>query len=435
MPEARAFSSLPKQFYLFQSGIICGYFAVRLAVLGTSWWCLTQTHSSVQLASVISASVVLELFAGPLAAPLGDRFGSKLVTATFVLQTICLIALASAALLLKSFSLLVAAPLLVITQLADAARDPLADSLLPQLIGDEALVDGERIRRALGTASRILGPVVGGALTAFFGPPITLYLAAFAVVVGGYMCATSGAGRFKNNQGRQLPASAVATLSDWANETVSGFKSVLAIRTELLVACGNAFLTVAVGTFMFIALPQLASNTYGAWVVGAVDGAFGLGVFVSAAFSVKRINIKIGRYEAVLLGLLIHGAAFAVLYLGSTILPLIVTGGFALGFAAVLVATNLTALRLQATPPEFRTRIVANTTFISSIFLPGGLFLSGWISQWAGLNILLACLFVCSVLATAIIPCAPHLKSLLKKDKQEGDAAYATLFPDAFSNQ
>jgi MFS family permease len=156
-------------------------------------------------------------------------------------------------------------------------------------------------------------------------------------------------------------------------------------------------------------------------------------VFVSAAFSVKYINTRIGRYETVMVGLFLHVAAFVALYLGSRSLPATVGGGFVLGFAAVLVATNLTALRLQATPINYRTRVVANTMFISSFFLPGGLFIAGWISQYVGLGVLLISLLACSILAMAIIPYAPHLRSLLKKERHEGEAEYVALFPNAFS--
>ena len=283
--------SLPRQFYLFQGGIIFGYFALRLMVLGTSWWCLAKTHSTVALGSVISASVLLELLAVPLAAPLGDRFGAKLIKVTFAIQALCLFMLASAALFLKTFSLVAVVPLLVISQLADAARDPLADSLLPQLIGNDALVDGERVRRALGTLSRILGPVVGGAVTAMMGPSITLYLAAAALVVGGYMCMASGAGR---PRARAQVGATSRKSSGWVRELAHGFLSVIAIRTELAIAFGNSFLTVAVSTFMLIALPQLAQETRGAWVMGAVDGAFGCGVFVAATLVVKPLNGRFG---------------------------------------------------------------------------------------------------------------------------------------------
>ena len=423
--------SLPRQFYLFQGGIIFGYFALRLMVLGTSWWCLAKTHSTVALGSVISASVLLELLAVPLAAPLGDRFGAKLIKVTFAIQALCLFMLASAALFLKTFSLVAVVPLLVISQLADAARDPLADSLLPQLIGNDALVDGERVRRALGTLSRILGPVVGGAVTAMMGPSITLYLAAAALVVGGYMCMASGAGR---PRARAQVGATSRKSSGWVRELAHGFLSVIAIRTELAIAFGNSFLTVAVSTFMLIALPQLAQETRGAWVMGAVDGAFGCGVFVAATLVVKPLNGRFGRYGTVVLGLLMHVAAFVVLFACARVVPLVVAGGFALGFASVLVATNLTALRLQATPPDYRTRVIANTMFISSIFLPGALYVAGWVARGWGSGALLGSLFTCALVATLIIPFAPHLRNLLGKDKQEGASDYAALFPKAFGN-
>ncbi|MGG1948168.1 MFS transporter [Trinickia sp. NRRL B-1857] len=435
MIKKRVYFSLPRQFYLFQGGIIFGYFALRLMLLGTSWWCLQQTHSTVALGSVLSAIVLLELLTGPLAAPLGDRFGAKLVKLTFLIQILCLLALGSAALLLKTFSPLAVVPLLVIAQLADSARDPLADSLLPQLIGSEGLVDGERIRRALGTASRILGPVVGGAVTALMGPPVTLYLAAFAFCVGAYMCAVSGAGRQSGADDAHDSSQSSPPSASWMHELVRGFRSVIAIRTELAIALGNAFLMVGVSTFMLIALPQLAQETHGAWVMGAVDGAFGFGVFTAATLAVKRLNLKIGRYRTVVMGLLLHVAAFAVLFTGPKIVMLLVVGGYVLGFASVPVATNLTALRLQATPPDYRTRIIANTMFISSIFLPGALYAAGWISRSLGVGALLGAVLSSAVVATLIIPYAPHLKSLLRKEKTEGNSEYVTLFPKAFGNQ
>ncbi|NRF66932.1 hypothetical protein HLB44_08050 [Aquincola sp. S2] len=420
-PSAR----LPAQFYAFQSGIVLGYFALRLGSFAAAWWCLESTRDPLQLAAILALATGFDLVVGPLAAPLGDRFGGRLVQVTFVAQIVCFALLALAA--RGSFDAIVLAALLIPAQFLDAARDPVADAALPQLVGNASLTDGVRIRRALGTASRILGPAVGGAVTALLGASATFVLAVVALVAGALLCATT-----------RLPGAAAAmsagtaTLGTWWRDTLEGLRSLLAIRTELAIAIGSAFLTAAVACFVAIAVPQLALQTQGAWVAGVVDAALGAGVAVAALFAVKPLNARFGAWRTVLGGLAAVPLAFALMAIAPLAVWLMVPAAAAIGFALVLVGTNLSALRLGATPEAWRTRIVANATFVSSLLVPLGNLGAGWLAERSEPALLLAGFAACTLVPLLAIPAAPHLRALLNAGESGQRAAYLSLFPAAF---
>lgn len=418
-------TGLPVQFYAFQSGIVLGYFALRLASFAGAWWCLESTREPLQLAAILALATGFDLLIGPLAAPLGDRFGGRVVQVTFLLQIACIALLAVVA--RGPFDAVLLAALLIPAQFLDAARDPVADAALPRLVGDASLTDGVRIRRALGTASRILGPAVGGGLTAWLGASATCMLAVAALIAGALLCA----GATLPQTSTTSPAGALS-FGAWWRDTLDGLRSLCRIRTELAVAIGSAFLTAAVACFVAIVVPQLALLGQGAWVAGVVDAALGVGVAVAALFAVKPLNARFGAWRTVLAGLVMLPAAFALMALAPLQVALLVPATAAIGFALVLVGTNLSALRLGATPEAWRTRIVANAAFVSSLLVPAGNVGAGWLAQRSEPSWLLAGFAGLSLVPLLAIPAAPHLRALLMAGEAGQRAAYLGLFPAAF---
>jgi len=430
---------LPRAFYTFQLGIVLGYFALRVGIFAASWWCLQSSGNPMALAGMMAAATAVEVLVGPLSAPFGERHGARLISWSFHAQALCFAVLAFCG--AGGFGLVLVSALVLATIFADATRDPVADALLPAMVGGASLTEGVRVRRVLGTLSHMLAPAIGGAVTALVGVAPAFVLAACAVLAGAAMCRAGQAMASVDvapGVAGQAEHAEPLGIARWWGDTLAGFRCLSQVKPELCVAIGLFFLTFALSSFVTLLAPLLAARSYGAWVAGLIDGAFGAGLGLGALWLVRPLNRWLGPWRTVLAGALGCPLAFTVMAIVIALAPPPVWIGITtlcamgLGLATVLISVNLASLRVGASPAAFRTRIMANTAFVASASAPLGFVLVGWLSLHMPAEAIVALFAACALVPLALYPMAPHLRQLVEASERDRVDAYAKLYPEAF---
>jgi MFS family permease len=255
-----------------------------------------------------------------------------------------------------------------------AALDgPARHALVFQMVGPKSLPNAVALMSSLGTASRILGPALGGVVIAFAGAG-----AAFAVNATTYL-AIIGALLLLDS----------STLLAARRDTEA---SVLSGAADSLRFIGNsrralvAFVAVlALSTFSFnfnVLLPLVADQTLhsGPQVFGLIAAVFGAGALCGA-----MINATVARAS---LRLLLVGAfgfgLFELLLAPQHSLPVVCVLLFLTGITYTLWGTNaLSTIQLEA-PEHLRGRAAALYFFAFLGGAPVGGLLCGWLTSVGG---------------------------------------------------
>jgi MFS family permease len=432
-----------RNFYTFQLGIIFGYLGLRLAIFACAWY-LLEGKGLASMAFVISAAGIFEAFAGPMVAPFADRSRVQVVITTFVFQiVVCLFLIASLGSLTSNWLLVIFTFGIVLCTCLDAARDPVADAAIPELINGSSTTDAVRVRRMLGTGSRVMGPAVGGAVTALFGSTYTLALAALAFFVGLLMAVvvirstpqsfgTYPPEYFTNKDGEK-PRNG---FSRWWHDVKAGANCTKRIPPEMGVAVSNLLINLSLPAFIVVMVPLLAQSLSGggAWVAGIADAMFGFGIFLGAWKVVPWLNRSIGRHKTVGIGYVVISVGFLALTLVLSLDSAFMLFGVSavMGIAVMALSINLMALRLTACPASFRTRLIANTAFLSGMGGSLGLAIYGMLGTMLNPLAIFSIACVLCAISFFIFTRVTILSKILNWEDRRQKNLYVRLYPQAF---
>ncbi len=266
-----------------------------------------------------AANLVFLLLGGAVA----DRVSRRtLLVAAEVLEGIvmAIVALLGLAGSLQIWHLYVS---MVVFGIANAFSGPAIGAIIPELVPEEILVSGNALRGLSRQMARTAGPVVGGLLVAFAGPPI-----AFAVDALSFF---ASAGAVALTVARPLirgaPTSIVADIRE-------GLAYVFSVQWLWVTIFGWSFINAAfIGAYV-VGLPLFVTETLreGAVVYGVITASMGIGEAVGAAFipqmRIKRVGLVMFLFGTMSgIGLLVYG-----------IFPTLIgalAGGIIIGFSFV----------------------------------------------------------------------------------------------------
>jgi MFS family permease len=212
---------------------------------------------------------------------------------------------------------------MVIFGIANAFSGPAIGVIIPELVPEEVLVAGNALRGLSRQLGRTAGPVIGGLLVAFAGPPVAFAVDALSFFVSAGAVALTAA--------RPLTRTEATSI---LGEIREGLAFVFSVQWLWVTIFGWSFINAAFLGAYVVGLPLFVTETLreGAVVYGVITASMGVGEAVGAAvipqMRIRRVGLAIFSFGAMSgLGLLMYGLF--------PTLPGALAGGAIIGFSFV----------------------------------------------------------------------------------------------------
>jgi len=372
---ARIFASVRRHrnYRLYFAGQAVSFTGSWMQQIAASWLLLQLTHSAIAVGALALTQLLPVTVFGLFVGTLLDRFEVRRVAISAEsasLLTAASLAVLTLAHLVMTWEIFLFAGLM---GLAQAVGGPARHALVFQMVGPDDLANAVSLNSSLGTAARVLGPAIGGAVVAFAGAGV-----AFGVNSVSYLAEVAAL--------LALDTAALhRPIRDHEASVLGGARDALKFVVHTPRAAVAFFAVLALSTFSFnfnVLLPLVAERTLhsGAQTFGLIAAVFGAGALAGATLSAAR-----GRAS---LRVLLTGAAgyglfeLALAPLHSLVPVCLVL--FAIGFFYIQWGTTaLATIQLEA-PERLRGRAASLYFFAFLGGAPlGGLF-AGWLVELGG---------------------------------------------------
>lgn len=269
-----------------------------------------------------------------------------------------------------------------------------AQVFLTGLVGRERLVEANSLQASANSVAGLAGPVLAGLLVAWLGAPVAVAVDAAAFLVSAALVASVSATE------RLTPAVAQPVWRDlvaglrfvWSHPLLRAF----AVMAAMCIVLFDGFMALYVlhaSRDLKLAADQIALvNTCGA--AGALLGAV----------AVHRMNRRIGKVDAVVLGFAATGAGFLLYALtpaGGWAVPLAGGAMFLVEGGMTAYSVNYLAMRQEVTPDPMLGRMTTTMRFLSVSGAPVGSAVIGQCADTFGLVPVIVGLGTAALLAAA----------------------------------
>lgn len=315
------------------------------------------TDSSTFIGIVTFAQLGPMLFLSPIGGAIADRVNRRVLMITIAATQATLSALLAVVATSDDPNRAVLVAIVAGIGVGAALNAPTANAILPELVGRRDLQGAVALNSASMNASRVVGPILGGAAAAIGGAPFVFGINALTygfviLAVGTAHADFSAKGRKGESPLKQLSG---------------GFREA---RHDRVV--GRVLFTIAVYSLCCLVfiyqMPRIAEEQFGleGWRYTVLFSTFGLGAFTGAV-SMGTVLSGISRARMVRAGMLVFAAALATFALATTAWV-----GYPAAFVAgasyfVIVTALVTTLQLRVRD-EVRGRVMGI-----------------WMMAWAGL--------------------------------------------------
>jgi MFS family permease len=380
-------------------------------------------------AAILAASTAAEVYAKPFLGALGDYFPRLRLVAWTQGVAVVLSMLVLMLSLRDGFNATHLTVLLVGAAICAAIRDPVGASLIPSLVRPDQITAAVARRSGINSSMMLAAPVLAAAVVAAAGISVAISLACVATAASCLLFVVC-------DRRAKLESGAVSLqefLGSWASRTWGGFVAVHRTRAEFQLALVAAVVNVVMFPFFTVVVPvwvKLQLNGPATYI-GIFDGAFGAGLVVGSLGIVGWVSRKLGRFRAVFIGFAWLGVAlFSLSWIDSFAVCTAI--GATMGTAFVLINVNTGAVRSAATPADYRSRMNAIVTFLSTVVNPMGVWLAGLALTAWGVPTVLA---VGGAVALAMAPVVAMLRAsrrALSLRDEELPGYYKKTYPHAF---
>lgn len=336
----------------------------QLVTVSQSFLLFDLTGSTLYLAALGAAVGIPNVIVAVIGGFLADRIERKhlLIAGSLIAGTpMLIVAILKATDHLEPWHLLVAGSAQGISLAIDWTSRL---SLLPSLVPRGTLVRAVSMDQTVFNAARVVGPLLGGAVLAAFGPAT-----AYGIIAGLFGAAIVVYTTFKPRAGAQRESHAPL----WADfgEVVRLLRENSILRINLMFTAINALV---LGGFVFL-IAAFASEVFDTDErgLGFIFGSIGFGAFLGAASLAARGGIAAAGRSLIITNLL-AAAAVAGYAISETLylaLPLAFVFGY---FNAVHIALGVSAIQLNV-PDHVRGRVIGAYEVAWSSFPLGGLVL------------------------------------------------------------
>lgn len=342
-------------------------FQMLLVIQGWLIWDITRDPKALAYLGGVTAAptVLLNLYGGVIA----DRFDQRLLIMLVSIAIAVLLAVMGLLVTLEVATLWNLLALAFLIAGAQAFDNPARQALYPHLIARRDLMNAVALNSIVWQGTRVVGPLIAGALIASVGAGPALFLAA-----AGFACMV---GAMAMVRAPHIPRAARGSMMQ---NLVEGIGYV--VKNQVFAALiGLTFLNSFAGMSFVILLPIFATDILkvGPEGLGEMHAVAGVGAIVMAlvAAAMSRSRNK-GLW---LVGGAVLFGATVVVFAASTSYALSLTalfiGGAAATFYMVMVQTSLQAL----VPDHLRGRVFSIYSLTWSLLPLGGL-QAGLVADW-----------------------------------------------------
>jgi predicted MFS family arabinose efflux permease len=255
-------------------------------------------------------------------------------------------------------------------------------SMLPSVVTEEQLVEGNAKLSGSATVAGLAGPGVAGVLVQAVGAAYALAADAASFLVS--VCTLSAM-----NSDDPVPAPREET--EDGPKLLDGLRfifnhPVLRALTTVL-ALANFFFAGAMAVSVFYLVHGLGQS---ASIVGAISATFSLGSFFGAMLA-SRISRRLGLINAGKVGLALGaiGAILRPLSAGDTGAVLFGAGTFMLGAGVLIFNVSIISYRQGICPNHMLGRVASSSRLLAWAITPIGALLGGWLAGLIGTHAVL----------------------------------------------
>lgn len=402
-------TNLGKNFWVYrfvQIATSLGYSASSIAAM---WWVLGEYHQMIYVSYLMIPPLVISAFIQPLISPAGDRYNKKtLMINGLLIQGVGYV---FAALVFISDEMTLS--LLIAFEITATVGRVIFNTgtlgILPNLVKSENITDAVNITDRINSSMSIIGGVIGGALVTFLGVANSFVMLSCCLGAAIVLCFFI---KYIN------PNSQAESKVKWLSDVKAGFS--YTVKNE--VVFGFFLYSLIIGLAfapMLISFPFLIKEVSGLppFYVGLLTSSMGLGIIIGS-FIYPYVIRKIKKSTIVYLSsfLFFFALFIAGFFSGAFFIFLC---QFMIGFSRNWINVTIDSLLLKSIPEKFRTRVLANLMFFSTINMPIAMLLSGFFIDILGVYNLLLMLSVLCFIAMLFIISNKKIRFFLIAEPEE----------------
>ncbi|HWA16709.1 MAG TPA: MFS transporter [Gemmatimonadales bacterium] len=365
-----------RNFRLFFTGQFISLVGSWMQVVTQGWLVLELSNSPFQVGLVTTLEalpiLLLTLYGGVLADRVDKRRALMYLQTGMLLESLALTLLSVTGHITVGW-IMVLAPVLGI---CTAFEVPIRQAFMMEMVGREDLVNAIALNSSIFNVTRIVGPVIAGALLATLGAT-----ACFAVNSASFLAVIVAFVRMRP----PFPG-ALERKGDGETTFIDGARYVLGMREPRTLLSVSAVLSIfGLGACLSM-LPVYAKDVLGegAGGYGGLMAAIGVGAGFGA-IAMASIGHRVDRRALISSATLMYAVSIALSALHSSYGFALVTLVFA-GLGSVLSAICINTLLQTEAPDLLRGRVIGFYSFVVLGFAPFGSLQAGWIAEHYGVN-------------------------------------------------
>ena len=376
LAAAPAFASLRhRNFRLFVTGQFLSQCGSWIQTVAHGWLVLTLTDSPFVLGLVSALGslpiLLFTLYGGVIADRVNKRRFLLILQSAMLVEALTLGALTQFGLITVPWVMVLA----FCFGLLVAFEVPTRQAFVMELVGKADVMNAIALNSSAFNVSRVVGPVIAGAVIAVAGLAACFYLNALSFV------AVIGTLRYM----RLPPARLPTDRTDVRAALLEGFRYVAGNRWPRTLVLLTA--TLSIFGFSFLAmLPVFTRDVLGVGVggYGAALAAVGIGA-ASAALGIAAFGSRVRQGRTALVAAVVLGAAVVAMAVAPFLVPTVILCTIAgCAMAASGISTN-TLLQRQS-PDHLRGRVMGFYSFVALGMAPFGYLQAGWVSEHLGVR-------------------------------------------------
>lgn len=396
-------------FYRFvQVSTSLGYNASSIAAM---WWILSLYDQMIYVSYLMIPPLIISAIAQPLISPAGDRYNKKRLMLIGLVVQGCSYIFVVMTFFYGAMSLSILIFFEIIATVGKIIFNTGSIGILPNIVTSDRLSEAVNVTDRINSTMSIIGGVIGGGLVAFLGVAKSFLLLSCCILIAIFLCSLI---KYQKN------VSINSGNNGWVSEVKEGF--FYTVKNEVVFGFFLYSLIIGVAFApMLISFPYLIKEVSGLSpvYVGLLSSSMGLGIIIGSIFypwaerKIQKDKIVYISSFCFSLGLVIAGVFHGALF--------VFVCQFIIGFSRNWINVTVDSMLLKSIPEKFRTRVLANLMFFSTINMPIAMLLSGFFIDIVGVyNLLIFLSGVCFV-AMLYIASSKKIRRFLTASSDEAD--------------
>lgn len=415
---------MPKDFWLYEIGQFISYMGDFCSTLALSWWILNKTGSITQVSAILAPAAVFKIILLPFFAPFSDFYARKNILLISDFGRGIAAGILCACIYFDYYQLWLFILLYSIINCLSALYLT-TSSIVTQLIPEQQMEKGMRVSQAMTSLGGISGGAFGGLVVAYFGVFIAFVTDAFSFILAGVFTLF-----ITSNTTPIRPDSALPfNFTKWKKEMAVGAKIILSSRILWGMSCLALiinFFVASVWILFPLYIKKLALKD--ADFLGFMESGYAIGTLVA--------TFILGYSTRYFSGFLLYFGSFFITGLLLALLPVFYSSyipigilfliGFLITHANIPYMTKMSLI----IPDQYRARVNSLTTFMAAGITPLGIAITGFLSSYFTVNLLLISYGLLLSLSMLLMFLIPRITSFMNGDTKHASEMLKAHFPD-----